>query len=135
MHPRPGRGSGGAVAAAEAADAEVLVDGQSGEDLAALGHEDDALGDDGGGGEPVDAPAVELDRAGGDGAADAAEAAGDRPQQRRLAGAVAAEHGDDAVVGDIDGHARQRPHRAAVADVEISNGEHGRTMRCAGRCR
>ena len=64
---RSGPRLGGPVPAAEPADAEVLVHGQAGEDLAALGDLHHAIADDGGRRAAVEALAVEADRARVDG--------------------------------------------------------------------
>src|SRR4029077_18879484 len=83
------------AAAAIGADLEILADAEIGEDAAALRHLDEAARDDGGG------------RGAGDLAAGEFYASRARPKQpgehvveRRLAGAVAAQHRDDLALGD-----------------------------------
>jgi hypothetical protein len=85
------------------AQLEILPDRQGREDLPAFRHLHDAVGDDVVAREPVDAPAVEHDLA-----RPGAVQAGDRPQHRRLAGAVGAHHGEDLALFDRHGHAAQR---------------------------
>ena len=111
---------GGAVAAGQEADLEVLGDGELGEEPAALRHPGDALPGDVVGGQGVEAGGVEADLAGGD-----ADEAHDRLQRRRLAGAVAAHQAEDLAGVDGEGEAAQDADRA-VAGVEVLDRErHG----------
>ena len=106
----------GARATGGEAEAQVLLDGQLGEDAAPFGHERDAVARD------VLGPAAEQ--------RDVAEAhvagrrsdAHDRVQRRRLAGAVRADQPDDLAGRHLE---REPPHgvHAAVADVQILDDE------------
>jgi hypothetical protein len=49
------------------------------------------------------------------------ERAGNRAQQRALAGAVVAEDGHDSAFGDAERHAGQRPYRAVVRHMEVAH--------------
>ena len=73
-----------------AADPEVLEDGEVGKDSLLLGHVGDAPGGGLVGGESGDVLALQADRPAHEG-----EQASQRRQQRRLAGAVRPEHGED----------------------------------------
>jgi hypothetical protein len=73
--------------------------------------------------EPLDLPAVEHDAAG----ARSLEP-GDRANERRLAGAVRADDGDDRPPRHLERDARERL-RVAVEQVEIIDHERGRAGR------
>ena len=114
-HPRVAR---------QPAGPQVLLDGHPGEDLASLGNRDDAPAHHERRVEPVDALTLEGDLAGGDGAAVQLQRAGDRAQQRGLAGAVAAQHGEHGVVGHLDVDVLERSHRAAVPHRQTLDDQH-----------
>ena len=124
VNPCPGPRLGDAILAAESADAEVLVHRQPGEHLPTLGDLHHARADDGRRRTAVQPLAAELDRARVDPAAHATQAAGHRPEQGRLAGAVATEHGDDAGFWNLDRDVPDRAYRAAVADLETPHRQH-----------
>ena len=63
--------------------------------------------------------------AGVDASAVQPQGAGDRAQQRGLAGAVAAEDGDDLAVRDLHRHPAHRLNGAAVGHVERVDAQHG----------
>ena len=113
--------------AASLREPEVLLDGQPGEDVPVLRHVADAAPHDGVRGQPRDVLAVQLDRA---------ARPRDEPHQGahrgRLADAVPAEHGRDAVGGDVERDPLQDV-RLAEVDMEIADGERGALRR--GRCR
>jgi hypothetical protein len=113
----------GAVAPRERAGAQVLVDRELGEDAPAFHHLGRALADDLGRVEAVDALAVELDRPARDRAAMETQKAGDRAQQRCLAGAVGAEEGDDLARRHLEADTPQHLDRGAVHDLEVPHGK------------
>jgi hypothetical protein len=91
------------------------------EHLAALGHVRDAGGGDVPGLAPLDLGAGEAD-----GARLGIERARDRLQERRLARAVRAEHGDDRALAHVEAHALERRDRAIIGfDVaQLEEGHH-----------
>jgi hypothetical protein len=126
LHPLPGLGPGGRRACAQATGPQVVLDGHPGEHLPPLGHRDHPAPDHHRRVEPVDALAVDPDLARGDRAPVQLEGARDRAQQGRLAGAVAAEHREDPVVGHLDVDVVERPDRAAVPHGEPAHAQHAR---------
>ena len=74
--------------------------------------------------QPVQRPAVEADVPAGGGAPVEGERPGHRPQQGRLARAVAAEYDDDGARGHVERHVAQRPYRP-VADGQRAYLERG----------
>ena len=113
------------VLAAHAAGAQVLLHREPAEDPPALGDLHQAHADDLRRVAAAEVGAVEADRARLDPAAVQPQGAGDGAQQRRLAGPVAAEDGDDLAVGDLHGHAAHRLDGAAVGHVERFDAQHG----------
>jgi hypothetical protein len=107
----------------QTARAQVLLHGQAGEDLPPLGHLHNAGADDRRGVGPVEPAAGVLDRPRGDRPADERQGAGDRAQQRALAGAVAAEHRHDRTVRHGQGHLAQGPDDTGVPDVQPVHGQ------------
>ena len=103
------------VARRQPAGAQVLLHRQVREDAPALRHVHEPAARDPRRVHADEAAARELDRAAGDRAALRRERPGDRPQQRALTGAVAAEHGDDRALGHLERDAPQGLHRARVA--------------------
>ena len=97
-------------------EAEVLGDGEAGEDVAILGDVADAQSDD-----PIRRLPHELLVAEPDGAVRADEAE-DRAERRRLADAVAAEQRRDPALGNVERDALQHVGLAEV-DVQVANGE------------
>ena len=80
---------------------------------------------------PGEALAVEGDRPAVDPAAMQPQRARDRPQQGRLAGAVAAEHGHHLSGFDVEIDAAQRPDGPAVGHVQLTYRKHvPRSARC-----
>ena len=107
--------------------AQVLGDGQRRERRPAAGHEHDAPGRDLVGGGVGDVAAVEDDRA-----LVGRDQAGDRLEQRRLAGAVGAEQRHDLALVDLEVDVEQHLH-VAVADVEAPDEQQlGLALRGAG---
>jgi hypothetical protein len=107
-----------------AADPQVLLDGELGEDAPALHHLADARPDDARRVEAVDRLPLEADRALGDRAAVDVEEARDRAQHGRLAGAVRAEQRDDRALGDLDRDALEHEDDVLVHDLEVLDDEH-----------
>src|SRR3990172_8221660 len=106
------------VLARRRSDAQVLADREPAEDAPVLRHERDAETEDRIGREADDRPACECDVARG-----GPEDAGDRPERRRLAGAVVAHEADQLALLDLerellDGRA------AALGYGEVSEPEH-----------
>ena len=108
-----------AGAAAAAGDLEVLLDGEAGEDAAALGDEGDPGPGDLVGRAPGEVAALEADAAGG-----GAEQAHDGGQEGRLAGAVAAQEGDRPALADGQVDAVQ-DGAAAVAGAQAGHLQQG----------
>jgi hypothetical protein len=108
-----------ARAACERADAQVLGDGEVGEDAPALEHLPDAGGDERSGVGTRDRAAREADRAGCHLAAVKAKQAGDRAQRGGLARAVGAQQRDRAALRDREAHAVERQDSAAIGDTEL----------------
>src|SRR5207248_163933 len=100
---------------------EVLPDGQRPEDLPALRDERDPGTCNRLGLATDDRLAPEADRA-----APRPHDARDRPEQRRLPGAIGADHGDDLARRDRQGDAPQRLD-GPVRDDEVVNLEHRRS--------
>ncbi len=98
-----------AVAPRVGAHFQVLEHGHAAEDAAALGHVGDAAGGDGVRGQAGQVGAVVPHRSRA-----RAEQAGDGAEQRRLAGAVGAEHGDHLARPHLERDALQRRDRAVV---------------------
>ena len=100
------------------------LDGQPREDVAVLRDVADAAPHHGVRGQPRDVLAVERDRAAGP---------RDEPHEgthrRRLADAVPAEHGGDAVGGDVERDPLQDV-RLAEVDVEVADRQRGALGRC-----
>ena len=99
------------------AEEEVLADGVRGENLPALGDVRHAEADDlvwplGG-----DVDAIERDRA-----AALLDQAGDRAEERRLAGAVGTDERDDFALGDLQGDVLEGADDA-VADFDVGDGQ------------
>ena len=86
-----------------APDAQVLLDGQSPEDLAALGHECDPTAHDRVRPEPVDALALERD-----GAVRRLKQPGDRLEGGAFAGAIGTDQADGLALADLETKARER---------------------------
>ena len=107
------------VGVEEGAEAQVLLDRQVGEDLPALGRLGEAVADALVGRDGGEALAAEGDGAAGD-RLDAGEAA----QERRLAGAVGADDGDDLAGVDREVDAVQHLD-AAVARAQALDVKHG----------
>ena len=80
--------------------------------------------------EAVDPAILEEDLTGGDGPTVQRQRAGHGTQQRGLAGAVAAEHGEHPVTGHVDVHALERLHRLAVTHRQPAHAQHERAPRC-----
>ncbi len=99
-------------------EAQVLVDGQSAEDLAVLGHVADAAANDACGAHRLDLAAAQRDPSGPRCETD------DRLERRRLADAVAPEQRGDAGGGHVEGDALEDV-RAAVVHVQVVDGEDG----------
>ena len=100
------------------ADVEVLGHRERGKDLAAFGHLAEA--------EVADAmarPAGNIGAAEDDAAARLRLHAGERADERRLAGAVGADDGDDRAFRDLERHAVERLH-VAVEDIEVFDAQH-----------
>ena len=102
---------------------QVLGHGEPGEHGLAAGDLDDAERHPLVGGEPVDRLAAE-----GDGAGDCGASPEIDPQQRRLAGAVRAEQGDD--LAGVDAQVDAEEHLdVAVGEVDAARLEQGRARR------
>jgi hypothetical protein len=71
----------------------------------------------------VDLPPHELDRAFGDLAAVHGEQTGDRPHERRLAGAVRSEHRHDRVGRDLEADTSEHQQDVVVHDFEPLNAQ------------
>ena len=108
LHPAPG----------QATEAQVLLDGELGDDAAALRHVGHPQGGHLLGGDSRDRRAVQ-----GDAATRRAVQAGDGAQQRGLAGAVGAEDGGDAALLGSEGDTTQGGDRA-VARGQLGDGQH-----------
>jgi hypothetical protein len=93
------------------AQAQILLDGEIDKCAASVGHMRDSQTRDVLSRQRADRTAAKTDIAG------AADESAQRPQDRRLAGAVGAEHRRDAAVLDLEIHAMQRP-RWAVPGFE-----------------
>ena len=102
-----------------AAQVEVLFDIQDVEDAAPLGDVAEAHADDHVRGDADKALAVARDRS-----AARTQKPGDRPQRRRLAGAIASEDGDDLARLRVDRYALERLD-VAVENVEVADFEEG----------
>ena len=106
-----------AAPAGRARHAQVLLDGELGEEPAPLGHERDAR---------AHAPEGGLVRDVGSGEDDPAAARpvrpGDRAQQRRLPGTVRADDCERLAVGDVQRHLADRLQKA-VPRVDLLDGE------------
>ena len=74
--------------------------------------------------EPVEAHAVQLDHAAADG-----EQPGDRPERRRLAGAVAADQRDRLALPHLEGHVGHRDEIAVGRLDPLKPEERGHTRR------
>jgi hypothetical protein len=132
-------------AARVAADAQVLLDRQLGEDPPPLHHLGDAGADDVGGAETVDALPVEPDRSAPDRPAVDSEQAGAGPQSRRLTRAVGAEQCDDPALRQLQAHPLEGEQHVVVDDLQVLEHEHrssssklaGKSPVCPGsrRCR
>ena len=110
-------------AARRGADPEVLLDGELLEHVPALRHlARRRRATIASGRMPLQARAAEPDLAVADRTVVDVEQARDRPDRRRLAGAVRAEQRDRAVLGHGEGDAPQR-ERDAVDDLEVVDGE------------
>ncbi len=94
---------------------EVLLDGEGGEDLATLGHLDDAGLD-----QLVATPAGDIPAAVGDRALPRPQQPGNGRQGGALPSAVRADQRDERAAGDIERHAADCGHRA-VGDVEVAD--------------
>ena len=105
----------GRPAAQPAGQPQVLAHGQRREHALAAGHLDDAAGGDLVRRGVGDVAPVEDDRA-----AVGLDQPGDGLEQRRLAGAVGAEQGDDLALADLEVDAEQHLH-VAVGDVELAD--------------
>ena len=97
--------------------AQVVLHAQVGEDPLAAGYLGHAEAGDLVGGQVGDVAPVEDD-----GAVVGLDHPADGPQQRRLAGAVGADEGDDLPLADLDGHVGQDDD-AVVADAELAHGQ------------
>jgi hypothetical protein len=95
---------------------QVLVDGETAEDLAVLGDVADTTPDDPRRRLALDLPVAEVDPSGPGREPD------DRLESRRLAHAVASEQGGDTRRGDVERNPLQ-DMRTAVADVEVADRE------------
>src|ERR687897_237705 len=117
-----------APAAAVSADQEVLLDGEAGEQPAALGHEGDTEADPAIGGHAGERRAGERH-----GSARGTQGAGDRVQERRLPGPVGADHRHRVALVDRQVHTEQRLELAVVrvdtGDLEQSRAHAGTTPR------
>ena len=98
-------------------DAQVVLHAQVGEDPLAAGHLGHAEAGDLVGRQVGDVAPVEDD-----GAVVGLDHPADGPQQRRLAGAVGADEGDDLALADLDRDVGQDDD-AVVADAELAHGE------------
>ena len=106
------------LAAPHAAEAEVLLHGQLGNGRAALGDQCDAHADD-----VLGLPAGDLHAVEGRGARHGLDEAGQGPHERRLAGAVGADHGRHLAARDLERDVGQRVH-GSVVHGEAGDGEH-----------
>ncbi len=132
VHPGLRLGLGLPVPAAHATGPQVLLHRQPAEDAPALGHLHHAH-PDGLRRVPADQVGVpEAHRSGLDLAAVQLEGARDGPQQRALAGPVAAQHGDHLAVGDLQGDTPHRLHGTAVGDVQRVDAQHGQDRLTVG---
>ena len=113
----------------EAAGAQVLLDREVGEDLAALRHLDHAGPDHGRRIHPVQPAAAELHRTGVDPSPVETKRPRDRAQQRALPGPVGSEYRDDSVARYVDGHAMQCPQRPRVGDMQVAHAQQRRMVR------
>ena len=101
----------------QAATRQVVLDAQVGEDPLAAGDLGDAEAGDLVGRQVGDVASVEDD-----GAVIGLDHPADGPEQRRLAGAVGADEGDDLSLADLDGHVGQHGD-PVVADAELAHGQ------------
>ena len=113
------------VARRESARAQVLLDREGPEHAPALGNLHEPRARDVGRAAADEVAPGELDRPARDRAALGAQRPGQRAQQRRLAGAVAAQHGGHPAVGDLERDAAQRRTGARVAHVQVVDGQRG----------
>ncbi len=98
--------------AGERTQHEVVAHALVAEDAAPFGHEGDAVS-----GHPPRGPSADLTAIEGDAPGGGAKHPGDGLEQRRLARAVSADHGDDLARPHIDGDVVEHGHRA-VPDAE-----------------
>src|SRR5690606_14088379 len=68
--------------------------------------------------------AVEFEAPRGDLAIVAVKQARNCPQQRGLAGAIAAEQSDNAALSDMQAHPTQYEHDVVVHDLDVLHGQH-----------
>src|SRR5690606_19061997 len=113
----------GPVAAAIGTKREVLAHGEKGEHLAPFGHMGDALA-----GYPVRIAAADLAAKEADGALLRIDGAGDGLEYGGLAGAVAAQDGDDAARMDVQADAADG-HDRAVVSLDVADAEQRLTHR------
>ena len=111
------------TAGSDGAELKMLGDREVRKDLPAFGHVHDPAAHDLVRIELVEPLALELDRA-----SPRCDDAGDRAQQRRLAGTVRAEHGREAALLDIERNVAQH-QRQAVARFELPNAQHASLLR------
>jgi hypothetical protein len=123
--PLGGRPAGARVADGETARAQVLRHGQVPEDAPALRDLHQAGAHHPGGVASGEVLVGEADAPGGDRAAHGAQRPRDGPQQRGLAGAVAAQDGDDRSRIDAQGDPAQRVHGAVVVDRQVVDHQEG----------
>ena len=103
---------------------KVLLHGQFGEQAPPFHHLGDPVADDAGRRPLTDVEPVEADRPLGDPAAVSGQQPADRPQHRRLPGAVRAEQGDDRTGRDIEADPTEGDDHIAVDDLQVLDRQH-----------